>query len=350
MSERASESSVLSEPVREPRVSRRPITVAGTDIRFDCPDGRTVLEAAEDAGWAIPYSCRKGVCNTCAGGLRSGTLATRDGRTVTAPAEGVLFCGARPCGPVEISPRRIVDSAPPVRRTLTTRVYRVRRPAPRVTVLELRFPIGRRVPFRAGQYLSVHLPDGDTRPYSMANPPRDNDMAELHVRTEAGGRFSEDIVGRLRPGDLLTVETPFGQATVGEAAGPLLLLATGTGFAPVKSLVADQIARRTSRPMHLYWGGRTEQDLYLLDQARRWARHHDWFSVTPVLSRPDAGWTGARGRVQDVALAEHPELGGYEVYACGSEAMTSTARATLSTRGGLAEDRFHADAFVPVAS
>jgi CDP-4-dehydro-6-deoxyglucose reductase/3-phenylpropionate/trans-cinnamate dioxygenase ferredoxin reductase subunit len=327
----------------------QPITVAGTDIGFECADDRTVLEAAEGAGWAIPYSCRKGVCSTCSGRLESGTLELRTGGTVSGPAEDVLLCQARPIGPVEISPRRITDSAPPVRRTLTTRVYRVRRPAPRVTVLELRFPIGRRVPFRAGQYLSVRLPDGDTRPYSMANAPQANDVAELHVRTETGGRFSEQIAGRLLPGDLLTVETPFGQVTLDEGTAPLVLLATGTGFAPVKSLVQDQITRRGSRPMHLYWGGRTEEDLYLLDQARRWAVRHPWFSVTPVLSRPAPGWAGARGRVQDVALADHPDLSGHEVYACGAEAMTSAAFAALTSRAGLPEDRFHADAFVPLA-
>ena len=125
-----------------------PIRVAGTDVEFPCAPGQTVLEAAESAGWSIPYSCRKGVCTSCLGGLREGELAVRGRGTVTGPAGDVLLCRAEPRGPVEIEPRRIASQEPPRRKTLTTVVHRVRHPAPRVTLLDLRFPIGRRAPFR----------------------------------------------------------------------------------------------------------------------------------------------------------------------------------------------------------
>ncbi|MGH3172184.1 MAG: 2Fe-2S iron-sulfur cluster-binding protein, partial [Trebonia sp.] len=220
------------------------ITVAGTDVTFGCAPGRSVLDAAEDAGWALPYSCRKGVCDSCAGTLLDGQAEVR-GATVTGPADRVLLCQARPRGPVTIRPRRITSSGPPLRKKLTATVHRVRRPAARVTLLELRFPIGRRAPFRAGQYLNVLLPDRGTRPYSLANSPEHNDAAELHVRTEPGGRFSERIAAGLRRGDTLEVETPFGEVFApdvagdgdGESSRPLILLATGTGFAPMKSIV-----------------------------------------------------------------------------------------------------------------
>jgi NAD(P)H-flavin reductase/ferredoxin len=334
-----------------------PVAVSGSDITFECEPGGSVLDAAEAAGWALPYSCRKGVCDSCAGELVEGSAEVR-GATVTAPASRVLLCQARPLGPVTISPRRITSSGPPRRKKLTAAVHRVRRPAPRVTLVELRFPIGRRAPFRAGQYLNVFLPDGDTRPYSLANAPEHNDAAELHVRTEPGGRFSERVAAGLRPGDTLEVETPFGEVFAAEAAGdpvdqagerPLVLLATGTGFAPMKSIVLDHAFRRLARPVHLYWGARTEQDLYLADLARHWARRFDWFTFTPVLSRPDPGWAGRAGYVQDALLADRPDLRGHEVYACGSEAMTSAALATLSREAGLDGERFHADAFVPVS-
>lgn len=324
------------------------ITVAGEDIEFPCETGQTVLEAAEAAGWSIPYSCRKGVCTSCTGALCAGELAVRGRGTIAGPAENVLLCRAEPGGPVDIRPRRIARSGPPKRKTLTTVVYRIRRPAPRVTVVQLRFPIGRRAPFRAGQYLNVTLPDGDTRPYSLANPPQHNDAAELHIRTEPDGRFSEHVVGGLRRGDTLTVEAPFGEAVVDDDR-PLVLLATGTGFAPAKSLVLDQIARRGRRPVHLYWGARTPSELYLADLARHWADRHDWFSFTPVLSRPGKDWTGATGWVQHTALADHPDLRTHSVYACGSEAMTSGA-AKLCAEAGLPDDRFHADAFVPATA
>jgi NAD(P)H-flavin reductase/ferredoxin len=331
-----------------------PVAVAGSDITFECEPGASVLDAAETAGWSLPYSCRKGVCDSCAGALVTGTAEAR-GTTVTGPAERVLLCQAKPLGPVTIRPRRIVSSGPPPRKKLTTTVYRVRRPAPRVRILELRLPIGRRAPFRAGQYLNVFLPDGDTRPYSLANPPEHNDAAELHVRSEPGGRFSEQIAARLRRGDRLTVETPFGEVFAPEQQDddaekrPLILLATGTGFAPMKSIVLDHVHRRRSRSVHLYWGARTEKDLYLSDLARHWERRYDWFTFVPVLSRPDVAWDGRTGYVQDALLSDRGDLREHDVYACGSEAMTASALAMLSRQAGLPEERFHADAFVPVS-
>lgn len=336
------------------------VAVSGSDIAFACEPGSSVLDAAEAAGWALPYSCRKGVCDSCAGALIAGS-AEVCGATVTGPADRVLLCQARPLGPVTIGPRRITSSGPPLRKRLTATVYRVRRPAPRVTIVELRFPIGCRAPFRAGQYLNVILPDGDTRPYSLANSPEHNDGAELHVRTEPGGRFSEQIAAGLRPGDTLEVETPFGEVFAPESADktadditlradprPLTLLATGTGFAPMKSIVLDHAYRRLTRLLHLYWGARTEGDLYLADLAGHWARRYDWFTFTPVLSQPGTGWAGRTGYVQDALLADQPDLRGHEVYACGSEAMTSAALATLAREVGLPESQFHADAFVPI--
>jgi NAD(P)H-flavin reductase/ferredoxin len=324
------------------------VTVAGSDIAFDCAPGQTVLDAAEAAGWTIPYSCRRGSCTSCLGTIVRGAVRDRRSGRPDGPGDDALLCQAVPDGPVGIRPRRIARSGPPRRRELTARVYRVRRPAPRVVVVELRYPIGRRIPFRAGQHLEVRLPGGESRPYSLANPPRDNDMAELHVRIEQDGLFSDRTARRLRPGDLLTVEAPYGDTTVEPGTGPLVLLATGTGFAPVRSVILDQVARRATRPTTLYWGGRTESDLYLLDTVLRWARALPWLTVHPVLSRPDRSWRGATGHVQEVAAAGHPDLSAHTVYACGSPAMTRDARHLLTTATGLPDERFLADAFVPV--
>ncbi|MGW4487885.1 2Fe-2S iron-sulfur cluster-binding protein [Amycolatopsis sp. NPDC004368] len=325
------------------------ITVADTDVEIPCTDGQTVLEAAENAGWAIPYSCRKGVCTSCTGSLVAGSVLVRGRGELTGPADGVLLCRAEPRGPVVVRPRRIERGEPPRRKKLTTVVHRIRRPAPRVTVLDLRFPIGRRAPFRAGQFLEVQLPGDEPRPYSLANPPHHNDAVQLHVRTEPGGRFSEHLVGALQPGDTLDVETPFGEFVLDEGESPILLLATGTGFAPIQSIVLDLIARRSTRPVHLYWGARTEEDLYFAELPRKWAARQSWFSYTPVLSRPHKGWSGATGHVQHAALADHPELAAHRTYACGSEAMTTAAHDLLTARAGLPTESFLADSFVAAA-
>jgi NAD(P)H-flavin reductase/ferredoxin len=324
------------------------IDVVDTGISFPCEPGETVLDAAERAGYAIPYSCRKGVCSTCEGELAVGRAEVRGRGPAEGPAAGVLLCRTRPCSDLGIAPRRIDRRGQPDRKTVTAKVHRITRPAADVVALHLRLPTGQRARFRAGQYLRVLLPDGDSRNYSMANPPHQNDTVLLHIRVVPGGRFSEGVLAGLEKGDRLTVELPYGEFSIdAESDGPAVLLATGTGFAPVKSIVEDQIKRRAERPMHLYWGARREEDLYLHDLATGWAARAPWFTYTPVLSQPGPGWTGRTGWVHRAALEDHPDLGGHEVYACGSPAMTSAAQEDLVLRGGLSPDRFFCDAFVP---
>ena len=324
------------------------ISVRDSQAAFGCEPGQNVLDAAETAGWAIPYSCRKGVCDTCLGTVTSGSVETPGSGSVTGPAE-VRLCRAQPTGDIEIAPRRIEARTPPVRKRLTTNVFRRRQGAPRVAILDLPYPIGRRTPFRAGQFLNVILDDGDTRSYSLANSPQHNDLAQLHVRHEPNGVFSARILQQLEFHDTVEIEAPFGEFFVPDpdgAEGPIILLATGTGYAPMRSIILDHIARRLTRPVHLYWGARTVEDLYALDTINTWTQRRPWLRFTPVLSRPHPGWDGATGWVQPAAIADHPALSGHHVYACGSEAMTRTAAVELTRERGLSPDRFHSDAFI----
>jgi CDP-4-dehydro-6-deoxyglucose reductase/3-phenylpropionate/trans-cinnamate dioxygenase ferredoxin reductase subunit len=324
------------------------VTITGTDIAFPCGPEETVLDAAERAGYSIPYSCRKGVCSTCEGRLTGGEVAVRGQGELSGPADGVLLCQARPCSPVEIAPKRVARRGPPARRTLTAKVHSLTWPAGDVAVLQVRFPIGSRARFRAGQYLKILMDDGDSRDYSMANPPHKNDGAQLHIRRVPGGRFSEELLAGLDKGDQLRVELPYGEFSLNEeSVKPVILVATGTGFAPIKSIVEDQIRQGGDRPMHLYWGARTPAELYLADLPSSWVAKYPWFSFTPVLSRGGADWTGRAGRVQQAVLADHPDLSGHEVYACGSSTMTSAALDDFVHHGGLAPEAFYCDAFVP---
>lgn len=328
------------------------ISVKDAGVAFDCEPEQNVLDAAEAAGWAIPYSCRKGICDSCVGTLTTGELEVPGKGNVCGPAE-VRLCRARPMSDVEIVPRRIEHRAPPVRKQLISAVHRVRRPNDGVTILDLRYPIGRRTPFRAGQFVNIILPDGDTRPYSMANSPQHNDLLQLHIRTEPGGQFSDRILRSLRFQDPLEIEAPFGDFVVDDPVNPdtptgdpIILLATGTGFAPMRSIILDHVARRLARPIHLYWGARTIDDLYLFETVTAWTRRYSRLRFTPVLSRPHPGWEGATGWVQEAVLADHPDLTKHQVYACGSEAMTVSAAELLARERDVAPERFHADAFV----
>ncbi|UTM45750.1 2Fe-2S iron-sulfur cluster-binding protein [Glutamicibacter mysorens] len=324
------------------------ISITGTDIAFDAQPGQSVLEAAEDNGWAIPYSCRKGVCDTCVGVLDSGEASTLGAKgIVCGTGDAVRLCRTVPEGDIAVTPKRIKESAPPKRKRFTTQVFRARKVAPQVTVLELRYPIGRRTPFQAGQFVNIILPDGDTRPYSLANSPVHNDAVQLHIRTEEGGQFSDKILNALKFHDPVEVEGPYGEFFVEDGQEPIILLATGTGFAPMRSIILDHAERRLSRPIHLFWGARNEEELYAGEQLSEWERRFGWFSFTPVISRPDSEWHGAGGWVQDAVLAAYPDLSEFSIYACGSERMIESASAAFTTARGLDPEKFHADAFVP---
>lgn len=207
--------------------------------------------------------------------------------------------------------------------------------------------------YRPGQYLSVILADGWRRCFSMASPYKVGCPIELHIRRRPGGRFSDTALAALKVGDNLTFEGPFGQVDWREGTGPAILMGTGTGLAPLKALLEHGLAAGGERQIHLYWGGRTPSDLYLHAHFHHLARAQARFTFTPLLSRPHANWLGRRGYVQHAVAEDFPDLHEADIYACGSGAMISAARARLSDLPGFDEDRFLADAFepaVPVAA
>ncbi|MGY6126760.1 FAD-binding oxidoreductase (plasmid) [Paraburkholderia strydomiana] len=310
------------------------IDVANSDISFPCEDGETVLEAAERAGFAVPYSCRKGVCSECAGDVF-------DSEGVP---ERALLCCLRPCADATIAPRKIEKRERIVRKKVDALVFRKTEVSADVTVLQLRLPTGVRAKFRAGQYLQIHLDDGTVRNYSMANPPHQSDSVHLHVRRVPGGRFSDGVLKELAIGGKLRIELPYGEFFFREnSEKPVIFVATGTGFAPVKSIVEDAIRRQLGRPLKLYWGTRHRRDLYLADLAEKW-QEEGRVEFIPILSNPHDGWTGRSGLVHLAVLEDHPSLASHQVYACGNPAMTATARESF-IQAGLPAEEFFCDAF-----
>lgn len=320
------------------------IRVANTDIAFPGDADTSILESARRAGYEMPYSCRRGACASCRGLVRSGEIET--------PYPGdiyVLFCQARPKSDLEIVPREIRRIDPAAKSTIDAKVLRVVEVADDVRIVQLRFPPGVRAKFKAGQYLDVILADGGRRSFSMANTPQQSDVAVLHVRVVPGGRFSEQVLPTLAAGALLRVEIPAGDFWLRESGKPAVFVASGTGFAPIKSIIEDALRKKDPREMVLYWGARRQKDLYLADLPAKWASQCPQFRFVPVLSEPDPDWGGRTGFVHCAAMEDYPSLAGREVYACGVTAMIDAARHDFTALCALPPDDFYCDAFVTPA-
>ena len=327
------------------------ITVSGSDLRFPCEANETVLDAAERAGYSVPYSCRKGACLACECALLSGEASVGKRGMTSGPATGLLLCQARPTADLKIAPKWIKPRQQLTRSRLKATIYRVSAPNEEVSILQLRFPLGKRVKFLAGQYVQVVMQDGASRNYSMANPPHSNDGVELHIRRLPGGQFSEVALPKLQIGDELELELPYGEFNLsGNEQIPAILIATSTGFAPIKSMVEDQIKRRGTRRIHFYWGGRHREDLYMSTLVEKWAANFPWFSYTPVLSKPAAGWDGKTGYVQNAVLQDRSSLADVEIYACGKADMILSAKDYFISAAGMREESFHSDLFVPTGA
>jgi CDP-4-dehydro-6-deoxyglucose reductase/3-phenylpropionate/trans-cinnamate dioxygenase ferredoxin reductase subunit len=332
------------------------IQIKDHDIAFSCDQENTVLDGALAAGYEVPYSCRSGICGSCRGQIVSGEVKGGAGRGLSEEERRdghVLLCQARACSDLTVAVREIKKIDRSAIKTVNAKIYRMTRAAPDVTILQLRFPAGTKVKFKAGQYLSVKLDDGSFRHFSMANPPHQNDGVELHIRHVPGGRFSQQVAEGLAVGDTLEVSIPYGDFHLREQTdSPIVLLASGTGFAPIKSMVEDAVKRKLSRSMVLYWGARRLEDLYSIDLPQKWATQHPWFRFVPVLSEagPADGWEGRTGFVHRAVMDDFATLEGLEVYACGAPPMINAARQGFVAERGLDRDAFYCDAFVPSAA
>jgi NAD(P)H-flavin reductase/ferredoxin len=332
------------------------IQIQDHDIVFSCEDGKSVLDGAVAAGYEIPYSCRTGICGSCRGRVVSGQITGGQGAGLSAEEQRdgqVLLCQAKACSDLTIAVREVRKIDRSAIKTVKAKVYRMSRAAPDVTVLQLRFPAGVKARFKAGQYLSVTLDDGSVRHFSMANAPHQSDGAELHIRHIPGGKFSQRLAEGLAEGDQLDVSIPYGDFYVREDHdSPIVLLASGTGFAPIKSIVEDAIKRKLTRSMVLYWGARREEDLYRMELPRKWETQLPWFRFVPVLSEagPADGWDGRTGFVHQAVMDDIATLADHEVYACGAPAMINAARQSFVHERQLNRDAFYCDAFVPTAS
>jgi len=329
------------------------IAVQPSGHTFQAEAGESVLDAALRHGLMMRYGCRDGACGACKGKVLSGSVdygkADPYALTEADRAAGLaLFCCARPLEDLVIEAREI-RSAQEIRvRTLPARVERMTLAAPDVMILELKLPNNERFEFLAGQYIEILLKDGGRRAFSLANAPRENGRMQLHIRRMPGGRFTTHVFTTMKERDLLRVNGPHGSFFLRDDSDkPMLLVAGGTGFAPIKAVVEQAIAKELQRPLTLYWGGRRREDIYLSELAEGWERDYPHIRFIPVLSdpAPDDRWSGRTGFVHVAAMQDFPDLSGCQAYICGAPAMIAAARRDFVGQCGLPEDEFIADSF-----
>jgi CDP-4-dehydro-6-deoxyglucose reductase len=326
---------------------------------FDTTANETILSAAIRQGVGLPYGCKDGACGSCKTRKLSGEVVHgphQDKALSEAEAQAglILTCCATAQSDVTLEARSVPGVGEFTPMKLPTRVISLTKPAPDVAVMRLQLPANQTFQFHAGQYVEFILRDGDRRSYSMANAPSQlgtPPSIELHIRHLPGGKFTDQVFSTLKEKDILRMEGPFGSFFLRDSDKPMILLASGTGLAPIKALIEQMRAKGIQREATLYWGCRSLADLYLDDWARQTAEQMPNLRYVPVLSdpKPEDGWTGRTGLVHLAVMADWPDLSGHQVYACGVPAMVNAAQADFTQRCNLPADEFLADAFTSEA-
>ena len=333
------------------------ITVQPSGHQFTCDDDETVLAAAIRAGVGLPYGCKSGACSTCKGKVVSGefTQGSHQEKALTLAEQqtgSALFCCATPHSDMVIEAREVQGLGDYPIKKLPTRIAKLEKISDDVMIVSLQLPATEKFQYRAGQYIEFMLKDGKRRSYSMANAPQSAEQLSLHIRHMPGGVFTDHVFGAMKERDILRFEGPLGSFFLREdSEKPIVLLASGTGFAPIKAIVEHVIHEKIARPITLYWGGRRPQDLYLHALCEEWARTLPHFRYVPVISDAQAedNWRGRTGFVHRAVVEDFSDLSSHQVYACGAPVMVDSARRDFVAECGLVDEEFYADSFTTEA-
>jgi len=327
------------------------ITVLPSNHKFTVEDGENLLQGALRNGLPFPYGCRDGACGTCKGKVISGRIDRGQFSSRALAAAEIdngmaLFCQCQVHSDLVVEVKEVgAIAGVPIRR-MPAKVESISRANHDVMWVKLRLPANQRLQFLAGQYIDFLLKNGERRSYSIANSPHDDEFIELHIRKINAGTFSDYVFNELQEKAILRIEGPHGSFFLrADSPRPMIMMAGGTGFAPVKSLLEEAFYRGIERPVYFYWGVRNRRDFYS-DLPVHWAQTHSNVHFIPVLSDPlpEDHWEGRIGLVHEAILEDFQDLSNYDVYACGSPAMVYAGRDAFITQG-LVEENCFSDAF-----
>ena len=336
------------------------ITVEPSGRQFSANADETLLAAGIRQGIGLPYGCKDGACGSCKCKKLSGTVVhgTHQSKALSPEEEAagfVLTCCGVPQSDVVLESRQVTEAGAHPIKKMPVRVQSLERLSHDVMRLKLQLPAADTFGYHAGQYVDFLLRDGARRSYSMANAPHTQSGApgiELHIRHMPGGKFTDQVFGTMKEKDILRIEGPFGSFYLREdSAKPMVLLASGTGFAPIKALIEHMRFKGITRPAVLYWGGRRPADLYEDAWIQSQLADMPQLRYVPVVSDalPEDQWTGRTGFVHRAVLQDLPDLSGHQVYACGAPIVVDSARADFVKLAGLPDDEFYADSFTSAA-
>ena len=329
------------------------VVVKPSNHEFTMEAGETVLDAALRNGLSFPYGCRSGVCGACKNKVLEGELDYGGGLPPALDDQDVaagfgLFCQAYAKSDLVLEVKEVETPRDIPLKNLPTRIAHMDQLSEDVMRVFLKLPETERLQFLAGQYIDVLMPDNKRRSFSLANAPHEDELLELHIRHIDGGRFTDKLFGHeIGEKSILRIEGPHGSFFLREDSDkPIIFMAGGTGFAPIKGIIEHAFAEGLQREMYLYWGVRSRKDLYMLDLVNKWAAEHSNFHFVPVLSdpQPDDAWDGRLGYVTDAIMADFDDLSKYDIYAGGAPAMVYAGRDAFVTKG-MDQERYYSDAF-----
>ncbi len=328
---------------------RHRVQIQPSEHQFYVESGETVLDAALRQGVNLRYGCRNGACGACKGKILQGSVSYDEPPIALEDSDVeqnlALFCEAKPDSELVIEVEEVDLGQAVEIKTLPCRVQEMNRLADDVMQLLIKLPASERLQFLPGQYIDILLEDGRHRSFSIANAPHNDEFLELHIRLVEGGQFTSRVFNTMQPKDLLRIEGPHGSFFYREdARDEILMIAGGTGFAPLKGIIEHILSEQDTRPIYLYWGVRTEGDLYMRELAEQWAAEHDNIHFIPVLSEADDRWNGRTGYVHDAVLSHFDDLSIFDIYACGPPAMIKAAESSFQDKG-MRKEQFYYDAF-----
>jgi len=328
---------------------RHRVEIKPNEHQFYVESNETILDAALRQGINLRYGCRNGACGACQGKVLQGNLRYNEEPVGLSDddkaANRALFCAALPETDLVIEVEEVDLGEAVEIKTLPCRVQKMNLLADDVMQLLIKLPSTERLQFLSGQYIDILLEDGRHRSFSIANAPHNDEFLELHIRLIDNGLFTPKVFNTMQEKDLLRIEGPYGSFFFHEdSQRDILLMAGGTGFAPIKGIIEHIIEEKLSRPVYLYWGARSETDLYLKEMAEQWAAEHDNIHFIPVLSESDGSWSGKTGFVHETVLNDFSDLNPFDIYVCGPPAMIMAAKEQFQTKG-MNPGSFYYDSF-----